>query len=214
MNSKLLSSIYLMLLIPLSNLNIKNDFKLSQKTMIDQDLKTIYFGAGCFWCVEAIFQEVDGVVDVIPGYCGGATKNPTYNEVCSGNTGHVEVAKITFDSKKVQLDHLLDVFWKTHDPTTLNRQGNDIGTQYRSAIFYLTENQRSTANKFKEQLEESKVWENTVVTEILKIDIFYPAENYHHNYYKNNKSQGYCQYVIQPKIEKYKKIFTVKENNK
>ena len=130
MNSKLLSSIYLMLLIPLSNLNIKNDFKLSQKTMIDQDLEIIYFGAGCFWCVEAIFQEVDGVVDVIPGYCGGATKNPTYNDVCSGNTGHVEVAKITFDSKKVQLDHLLDVFWKTHDPTTLNRQGNDIGTQY------------------------------------------------------------------------------------
>ena len=166
-----------MLLIPLSNLNIKNDFKLSQKTMIDQDLEIIYFGAGCFWCVEAIFQEVDGVVDVIPGYCGGATKNPTYNDVCSGNTGHVEVAKITFDSKKVQLDHLLDVFWKTHDPTTLNRQGNDIGTQYRSAIFYLTENQKSTANKFKEQLEESRVWENTVVTEILKIDIFYPAEN-------------------------------------
>ena len=182
--------------------------------MVDQDLETIYFGAGCFWCVEAIFQQVDGVVDVIPGYCGGATKNPTYNEVCSGNTGHVEVAKITFDSKKVQLDHLLDVFWKTHDPTTLNRQGNDIGTQYRSAIFYLTENQKSTANKYKEQLEESKVWENTVVTEILKIDIFYPAENYHHNYYKNNKSQGYCQYVIQPKIEKYKKIFTPKENNK
>ena len=182
---------------------------------MSKDLKLATFGGGCFWCTEAVFQKVKGVEKVISGYSGGNVPGkPTYREISSGLTGHAEVIQITFDANTISYEDLLIIFMTTHDPTTLNRQGNDIGTQYRSAIFYLTENQKSTANKFKEQLEESKVWENTVVTEILKIDIFYPAENYHHNYYKNNKSQGYCQYVIQPKIEKYKKIFTAKENNK
>ena len=213
MNSKLLSSIYLMLVLPLGN-QLYQENKNLQKTMEDLNLETIYFGAGCFWCVEAIFQQVEGVIEVIPGYCGGFTKNPTYSEVCSGKSGHVEVAKITFDVTRVTLDHLLEVFWKTHDPTTLNRQGNDIGTQYRSAIFYENEAQKITALKYKQELIKNKFWENTIVTEILNIDTFYPAENYHHNYYENNKNQGYCKYVIQPKLEKYKKIFSSKENNK
>ncbi|MDA9666467.1 peptide-methionine (S)-S-oxide reductase MsrA [bacterium] len=209
MKSKLLSSIYLLLIIP-TNFNIsQSDFK-SLNNMANDNLESIYLGAGCFWCVEAIFQQVAGVVEVIPGYCGGLTKNPTYNEVCSGKTGHVEVAKIIYNNSLVNLDHILEVFWKTHDPTTLNRQGNDIGTQYRSAIFYNNENQKKISEGYKNELISNKVFENSIVTEILKIDIFYPAENYHHNYYNNNKSQGYCQYVIQPKIEKYKKIF----NNK
>ncbi len=213
MNSKLLSSIYLMLVLPLGN-HLYQENKNLQKTMEDLNLETIYFGAGCFWCVEAIFQQVEGVIEVIPGYCGGFTKNPTYSEVCSGKSGHVEVAKITFDVTRVTLDHLLEVFWKTHDPTTLNRQGNDIGTQYRSAIFYENEAQKITALKYKQELIKNKFWEKTIVTEILNIDTFYPAENYHHNYYENNKNQGYCKYVIQPKLEKYKKIFSSKENNK
>ena len=213
MNSKLLSSIYLMLVLPFGN-HLYQENKNLQKTMEDLNLETIYFGAGCFWCVEAIFQQVEGVIEVIPGYCGGFTKNPSYSEVCSGKSGHVEVAKITFDVTRVTLDHLLEVFWKTHDPTTLNRQGNDIGTQYRSAIFYENEAQKITALKYKQELIKNKFWENTIVTEILNIDTFYPAENYHHNYYENNKNQGYCKYVIQPKLEKYKKIFSSKENNK
>ncbi len=202
-----------MLVLPLGN-HLYQENKNLQKTMEDLNLETIYFGAGCFWCVEAIFQQVEGVIEVIPGYCGGFTKNPTYSEVCSGKSGHVEVAKITFDVTRVTLDHLLEVFWKTHDPTTLNRQGNDIGTQYRSAIFYENEAQKITALKYKQELIKNKFWENTIVTEILNIDTFYPAENYHHNYYENNKNQGYCKYVIQPKLEKYKKIFSSKENNK
>ena len=175
--------------------------------MQNENLDTIYLGAGCFWCVEAIFQQVNGVETVIPGYCGGAIKNPTYNEVCSGKTGHAEVAKIVFNSSIVDLAHLLEVFWKTHDPTTLNRQGNDIGTQYRSAIFFVKDSQKEQILKFKQELIFQNVWDQPIVTEVEKIDIFYPAEDYHHNYFNNNKSQGYCQFVIQPKIEKYKKIF-------
>ena len=206
MKSKLLSSIYLLFIIPISNNVAQSDFK-SLNNMVNDNLESIYLGAGCFWCVEAIFQQVKGVSKVTPGYCGGNTKNPTYNEVCSGKTGHVEVAKIVYDKSLVTLNYLLKVFWKTHDPTTLNRQGNDIGTQYRSAIFYNDEEQKILAESYKKELTSKKVFENRIVTEILKIDIFYPAENYHHNYYNNNKNQGYCQYVIQPKIEKYKKIF-------
>jgi len=175
--------------------------------MQNENLDTIYFGAGCFWCVEAIFQQVNGVEEVTPGYCGGAIKNPTYNEVCSGKTGHAEVAKIVFNPSVVDLAHLLEVFWKTHDPTTLNRQGNDIGTQYRSAIFFVEDSHKDEVLKFKEELIAEKVWDQPIVTQVEKIDIFYPAEDYHHNYFNNNKSQGYCQFVIQPKIEKYKKIF-------
>ena len=213
MNSKLLSSIYLLSIIPIFNNIVQSDFK-SLNNMVNDNLESIYFGAGCFWCVEAIFQQVNGVIEVTPGYCGGHTKNPTYNEVCSGKSGHVEVAKIVYDKSLVSLDYLLEVFWKTHDPTTLNRQGNDIGTQYRSAIFYNNEDQKILAEDYKKELISKKVFENSIVTEILKINVFYPAENYHHNYYNNNKNQGYCQYVIQPKIEKYKKIFSKNSKTK
>ena len=189
MKSTLFRCLYLLIFLPFYNCLGNNNNDLKSLDMQNENLDTIYFGAGCFWCVEAIFQQVNGVEEVIPGYCGGAIKNPTYNEVCSGKTGHAEVAKIVFNPSIVDLAHLLEVFWKTHDPTTLNRQGNDIGTQYRSAIFFVKE------------------WGQPIVTQVEKIDIFYPAEDYHHNYFNNNKSQGYCQFVIQPKIEKYKKIF-------
>ena len=207
MKSTLFRCLYLLIFLPFYNCLGHNNNDLKSFDMQNENLDTIYLGAGCFWCVEAIFQQVNGVEKVIPGYCGGAIKNPTYNEVCSGKTGHAEVAKIVFNSSIVDLAHLLEVFWKTHDPTTLNRQGNDIGTQYRSAIFFVKDSQKEQILKFKQELIFQNVWDQPIVTEVEKIDIFYPAEDYHHNYFNNNKSQGYCQFVIQPKIEKYKKIF-------
>ena len=207
MKSTLFRYLYLLIFLPFYNCLGNNNNNLKSLDMQNENLDTIYFGAGCFWCVEAIFQQVSGVEEVIPGYCGGAIKNPTYNEVCSGKTGHAEVAKIVFNPSVVDLAHLLEVFWKTHDPTTLNRQGNDIGTQYRSAIFFVKDSHKDEVLKFKEELIAEKVWDQPIVTQVEKIDVFYPAEDYHHNYFNNNKSQGYCQFVIQPKIEKYKKIF-------
>ena len=207
MKSTLFRCLYLLIFLPFYNCLGNNNNDLKSLDMQNENLDTIYFGAGCFWCVEAIFQQVNGVEEVTPGYCGGAIKNPTYNEVCSGKTGHAEVAKIVFNPYIVDLDHLLEVFWKTHDPTTLNRQGNDIGTQYRSAIFFVKDSHKDKVLKFKEELIAEKVWDQPIVTQVEKIDVFYPAEDYHHNYFNNNKSQGYCQFVIQPKIEKYKKIF-------
>lgn len=207
MKSTLFRCLYLLIFLPFYNCLGNNNNDLKSLDMQNEHLDTIYFGAGCFWCVEAIFQQVNGVEEVTPGYCGGTIKNPTYNEVCSGKTGHAEVAKIVFNPSIVDLAHLLEVFWKTHDPTTLNRQGNDIGTQYRSAIFFVKDSHKVEVLKFKEELITEKVWDHPIVTQVEKIDIFYPAEDYHHNYYNNNKSQGYCQFVIQPKIEKYKKIF-------
>jgi peptide-methionine (S)-S-oxide reductase len=168
---------------------------------------TIVLGAGCFWCVEAIFQNVNGVLEVIPGYCNGSTKHPTYKEVCSGESGHAEVARIVYDSQKIKLSSLLEVFWKTHDPTTLNRQGNDIGSQYRSGIFCLNNAQLEQAQDYKDQLDFEKIWSNPIVTQIELLDEFYEAENYHHNYYNNNRNQGYCKYIIEPKIDKYYKVF-------
>ena len=213
MKTKFFRWVYLLVFLPFYNCLGHSNNELISTNMKNENLETIYFGAGCFWCVEAIFQQVKGVVEVTPGYCGGDSKNPTYNEVCSGKTGHVEVAKVVYNPNEVNLSHLLDVFWKTHDPTTLNRQGNDVGTQYRSAIFYNELSQKSKILKFKEELNLKKIWDKPVVTEIEKIDVFYVAENYHHNYYNNNKSQGYCQFVIQPKIDKYKNIFGVKDAN-
>ncbi|MAJ45306.1 MAG: peptide-methionine (S)-S-oxide reductase [Candidatus Marinimicrobia bacterium] len=162
------------------------------------------FGAGCFWCIEAIFSQLNGVIDLSVGYTGGHTKNPSYEEVCSGKTGHAEVLKITFDSNLISYEELLKVFWSTHDPTTLNRQGNDIGTQYRSSIFYNSIEQKQIANSYKKQLEQNKVYKNKVVTEIEKLGIYYEAENYHQDYYSNNKEQLYCRLVIKPKIEEFK----------
>ncbi len=178
--------------------------------MGDNELELATFGAGCFWCTEAVFQNVKGVSKVVSGYAGGKVKNPTYREICTGTTGHAEVAQITFDPSKVSFEELLEVFWNTHDPTTLNRQGADEGTQYRSVVFYHTDEQRKAAENYKSQLEASKVFKNPIVTEISPLPDYYPAENYHQNYFELNPNQSYCQYVVRPKVEKFKKQFQSK----
>lgn len=170
-------------------------------------MDTITFGAGCFWCVEAVFKELKGVQSVEPGYSGGTVKNPSYKEVCTGTTGHAEVAQVIYSPSEITFDELLEVFFKTHDPTTLNRQGADEGTQYRSVIFYHTEEQRRKAEYYKEELNKSGAWDNPIVTDIVPFEAFYPAENYHRDYFENNPEQQYCRYVIQPKVEKFKKVF-------
>lgn len=172
--------------------------------------KLAVFAGGCFWCTEAIFSELKGVQKVVSGYSGGKVTNPTYEQVCIGSTGHAECTQITYDPKKVTFAELLEVFWMTHDPTTLNRQGADSGTQYRSAIFYTDEDQKQVAIAYKAKLEKEKIWNAPIVTEITKFEKFYPAENYHQEYYQNNPNQGYCRIVITPKIEKFKKIFAGK----
>lgn len=179
------------------------------KTMTEQkgELETATFANGCFWCTEAIFQQVAGVEKVVSGYIGGSVKNPTYREVCTGLTGHAEAIQITFDPKKVSFAELLDIFWKTHDPTTLNRQGADEGTQYRSAIFFHTEEQKSLADSYRKKLDASGAFDHPIVTEITPASVFYPAENYHQNYYNLNGKAPYCSYVIAPKLEKFKKVF-------
>lgn len=168
------------------------------------------FGAGCFWCTEAVFLNVKGVNKVVSGYAGGKVKNPTYEQVTSGSTGHAEVAQITYNPSVISYEELLEIFWNTHDPTTLNRQGADVGTQYRSVIFYQTDEEKKIAQAYKEQLEKSRIFKNSIVTEIAPLENFYPAENYHQNYYTLNPNQGYCQYVIRPKIEKFRKQFSDK----
>jgi peptide-methionine (S)-S-oxide reductase len=173
----------------------------------NEGLALATFGNGCFWCTEAIFQQVDGVTKVVSGYAGGKVKNPTYKEVCSGLTGHAEVIQLTYDPKKVSYEELLEIFWQTHDPTTLNRQGADVGTQYRSVIFYLTDAQKALAVEFKKKLNESGAFDNPIVTEISPLTEYYPAEDYHQNYFNLNGSAPYCSYVIQPKIDKFKKVF-------
>lgn len=165
------------------------------------------FGAGCFWCVEAVFQRLVGVQKVVSGYSGGAKENPTYEQICSGTTGHAEVCQITYDPGMITYDELLEVFWTTHDPTTPNRQGNDKGTQYRSVIFYHNEKQKELAEKYKKALDEAGIWKNPLVTEIAPFEKFYPAEGYHQNYFNANPNQGYCQFVVLPKVEKFKKVF-------
>ncbi len=174
----------------------------------NQETDTAYLAAGCFWCIEAIFQQLDGVISVASGYTAGTLKNPTYKEVCSGTTGHAEAARIVFDPKKISFDELLEVFWKTHDPTSLNRQGADVGSQYRSGIYYTSENQNTIASKYKTELNASGAFDKPIVTEIIPFDgVFYEAEDYHQNYYNQNGEQGYCRMVIQPKVEKFKKVF-------
>lgn len=171
---------------------------------------TATFGAGCFWCVEAQFQMLEGVIKVESGFSGGHVKNPSYKEVCNGNTGHAEVCQITFDSKKISYEEMLYAFWQTHDPTQLNRQGNDIGTQYRSAIFYHNEKQKQLAELYRNKLNDEKVYDSKVVTEISPFTAFYKAEDYHLNYYNNNGEESYCQFVIKPKVEKFQKVFKEK----
>ena len=168
------------------------------------------FGNGCFWCTEAVFQQMKGVEKVVSGYTGGAVKNPTYRQVCDGTTGHAEVIQITFDPKVVSYAALLEVFWRTHDPTTRNRQGNDVGTQYRSAIFTHNERQRELAEAYKAKIDAAGVFSKPVVTEIVPAVEFYPAEDYHQNYFAENGRQPYCRAVIVPKIDKLKKVFADK----
>jgi peptide-methionine (S)-S-oxide reductase len=172
-----------------------------------QNLETATLGGGCFWCTEAVYKELKGVVDVKPGYSGGTIKNPSYKEVCTGRTGHAEVVQITFDPSVVSFSDILEVFFMTHDPTTLNRQGNDVGTQYRSVIFYHSEKQKETEEKVIRLFKEEKVYDKPIVTEVSEFSVFYPAEDYHFDYFENNPNQPYCQYVIVPKIEKFRKIF-------
>lgn len=170
-------------------------------------MKTATFGGGCFWCVEAIFQKVEGVKSVVSGYSGGHVDNPSYKEVTGGRTGHAEVVQITYDPDKVTFDELLEIFWKTHDPTTPNRQGNDVGPQYRSVVFYHDDEQKLLAEKYKEELDKASIYSNPIVTEIVPFTKFYKAEDYHQNYFNQNSNQPYCAYVIQPKIEKFRKVF-------
>jgi peptide-methionine (S)-S-oxide reductase len=175
-----------------------------------KELEKATLGGGCFWCTEAVYLELKGVVDVKPGYSGGHVKNPSYKEVCNETTGHAEVVQIIFDPAIVSYTEILEVFFVTHDPTTLNRQGNDVGTQYRSAIFYHSEQQKQTAQKVIELLTKDKVYNKPIVTEVTKFDVFYVAEDYHHNYFARNKNQPYCQFVVAPKVDKFRKVFKEK----
>ncbi|TFG99709.1 peptide-methionine (S)-S-oxide reductase MsrA [Candidatus Thorarchaeota archaeon] len=168
------------------------------------------FGTGCFWCTEAVFQQLKGVKSVVSGFSGGHVENPSYEQVVSGGTGHAEVCQIEFDSAHISFEELLEVFFETHDPTTLNRQGNDAGPQYRSAIFYHDEEQKAIAEKMKKDLDARKVFKKPIVTEITPFGKFYPAEDYHQNYFRNNPNQGYCRYVIAPKVQKFEKVFKLK----
>jgi peptide-methionine (S)-S-oxide reductase len=174
---------------------------------MNNELQVATLGSGCFWCTEAFFLRVKGIESVVSGYSGGKVKNPTYREVCSGLTGHAEVVQIKFNPKVISYEEVLEIFWNTHDPTTLNRQGADEGTQYRSVVFYHSEEQKKIAQDYKSQLDKSGTFKKPIVTEITPFSIFYPAEDYHQNYYALNPNQGYCQYVIRPKVEKFNKQY-------
>jgi len=177
------------------------------KKMEKENKEIATLGSGCFWCTEAIFQELEGVEKVESGYMGGQTLNPTYKDICTGETGHAEVCQITFNPEVISFTDLLEVFWMVHNPTTLNRQGADVGTQYRSVIFYHSDEQKTIANELLEKLDKSGSWDDPIVTEISAAEKFYKAENYHQNYYNQNKSQPYCSFVIKPKQDKFRKVF-------
>jgi len=209
-------SIFFVLLISFFSCNLsaektkeKSSLIMNKKTMDGLEMATL--ANGCFWCSEAVFQQLEGVSEVVSGYAGGTLKKPTYKEVGTGTTNHAEVIRITFDPKIISYRELLEVFFSTHDPTTLNRQGADIGTQYRSAIFYHDEDQKNVAKNVIAELEKEGVFDSKIVTEITEIYNYYPAENYHQDYYANNKnSNGYCRAVINPKLEKFRKKFKKK----
>ena len=193
-------------------LGCKENKSLSQTKMnnnieANTKLDTATFGTGCFWCSQAIFERLKGVESAVAGYSGGTTDDPTYEQVCTGKTGYAEVCQVTYDPNVISYDELLKVFWKTHDPTTLNRQGADVGTQYRSVIFYHNEEQKKKAEYYKEELNNSGAWKNPVVTEISPFTKFYVAEEYHQDYFEKNPNQGYCAFVIAPKLEKFEKVF-------
>ncbi|MCO6501119.1 MAG: peptide-methionine (S)-S-oxide reductase MsrA [Vicingus serpentipes] len=201
-----LSSALIITFFLLANFNLKA----TSKNFQTKNMDTITFGAGCFWCVEAIFESLKGVEKVVSGYAGGSVKNPSYKEVCTGSTGHAEVCQLTYNPEVISLKELLEVFWQTHDPTTLNRQGGDVGTQYRSAIFYHTLEQKHIAESYLKTLNDEKAFPNPIVTEITAINNFYPAEDYHQNYFEQNGDQPYCRAVVRPKLDKFKKIFKEK----
>lgn len=185
-----------------------NDMSNDNDTIVTDPHKQVAtFGTGCFWCTEAIFQQLKGVSEVTSGYSGGHVVNPTYEEVCNKTTGHAEVIQIVYDPAVISFDELLEVFWQTHDPTTLNRQGNDVGPQYRSVIFYHTAEQKEKAEKYKAELDKSGAWTNPIVTAVEQYKNFYAAEDYHQNYYKLNGKAPYCYFVIRPKLEKFEKVF-------
>lgn len=190
--------------------NNQNNPTLNFTMNSNNNLEEATFGAGCFWCVEAVYQSLKGVDTVISGYSGGTVKNPAYREVCNGTTGHAEVTRIVFNPEIISFTDLLEIFWQVHDPTTLNRQGNDVGTQYRSVVFYHSENQKKLAEEYKTRLNDSGAFDSPIVTEISPLINFYPAEDYHQNYFKNNPEQAYCQFVVRPKVEKFKKAFSEK----
>jgi peptide-methionine (S)-S-oxide reductase len=177
---------------------------------IPEGKAVILLGGGCFWCTEAVFQRLEGVIEVRSGYAGGLIENPTYRQICTGTTGHAEVIQVIFDPKMIALETLLEVFWATHDPTTLNRQGADVGPQYRSSIFYLNEHQKEIAEKMKSELNKARIFDAPIVTEITAFTNFYPAENYHQDYFNQNGMQPYCQFVVRPKVDKLKKYFADK----
>lgn len=185
----------------------KNNSKKGMNNLGKNNLQLATFGSGCFWCTEAIYERVRGVKSVVSGYSGGTKENPTYDEVCSGSTGHAEVIQLTYDPSIISYDELLEIFWKTHDPTTLNRQGADTGTQYRSVIFYHSDEQKLKAEAYKSELSNASIWKDPIVTEIVPFINFYKAENHHQNYYELNPNKGYCSFVITPKVEKFEKIF-------
>ena len=176
----------------------------------NNNLEEATFANGCFWCTEAVFQQLNGVEKVISGYTGGTVENPTYEEVCNKKTGHAEALQITYDPNKISYDELLEVFWKTHDPTSMDRQGNDVGPQYRSIIFYQNEEQKEKAIAYKKELDVSGAFDAPIVTFIQPLTVFYPAENMHSNYYQNHPTQPYCYFVIKPKLDKLKKVFSDK----
>lgn len=178
--------------------------------MKNETISTATFGGGCFWCTEAIFNRVEGVKEVLPGFSGGTIKNPGYKEVCTGRTGHAEVIQLTFDSAMITYNELLEIFFETHDPTTLNRQGNDVGTQYRSAIFYHDDIQKQIAEALITSIDEKGTYTDSVKTEVVPFEVFYPAEEEHRNYFNLNKEQSYCKFVIHPKVKKFQEKFNAK----
>ena len=189
---------------------VKEEFKEPVKIKVKEGMEVATFAGGCFWCTEAVFLEIKGVEKVVSGYIGGKTINPTYKDICTGETGHAEAIQITFNPNEVAYEDVLEVFFATHDPTTLNRQGADVGTQYRSEIFYHSEAQKTKAENYIQLLEKEKLYDKKIVTKVSSASVFYNAEEYHQNYYNQNSSQGYCQMVIAPKLEKLRKYYKSK----
>ncbi|MBO9661185.1 MAG: peptide-methionine (S)-S-oxide reductase MsrA [Chitinophagaceae bacterium] len=186
----------------------KKEIRKMEANSIAGKTDTATLANGCFWCTEAIFEQLEGVVSATSGYTGGHVTNPTYKEVCTGETGHAEALQIVYDPAKISFDELLEVFWETHDPTTLNRQGNDVGPQYRSGVFYHNQEQKDKAEKYKDELNKNGAFDKPIVTEVTAFSTFYPAEDYHQQYFENNENQNpYCKIVIRPKVDKFRKVF-------